>query len=152
MNAMSNLPNHLIMQIIREADGGKITHQAKLKNVLEEFHKHIDTYKADYCENQCPYIFNDDCDHDEIAHDSTFEIRSRPGGNAPDYNRLSWYDAGGYGFRGLWYCDSELLRPNPPHELDVDDCCWHDQLENGTCGQDAITWIYRTYNFNTEFL
>ena len=60
MNAMSNLPNHLIMQIIREADGGKITHQAKLKNVLEEFHKpsividdcpeYINKFKNSHCD------------------------------------------------------------------------------------------------------
>lgn len=60
---LSNLPNDLILNIIREADGGRYTHETKYKTCMDElnfmsdfFHNHP-TMNPEYTKHENNYSF-----------------------------------------------------------------------------------------------
>tara|TARA_R110002012_G_scaffold238140_1_gene411915 strand:+ start:63 stop:296 length:234 start_codon:yes stop_codon:yes gene_type:complete len=61
MSIFSQLPNNLIMDIIRMADGGLYTHKKKLNIILQQIHNKIPIYYyKDGMGNDCPQYFGED--------------------------------------------------------------------------------------------
>ena len=66
MSIFSQLPNDLIMDIIKSADGGLYTHKKKLNVILQQIHNQIPIYYyKDGAGNICPQYFAEDWAMDE---------------------------------------------------------------------------------------
>ena len=61
MSIFSQLPNDLIMDIIKSVDGGLNTHKKKLNVILQQIHNQIPIYYyKDGMGNDCPQYFGED--------------------------------------------------------------------------------------------
>jgi len=86
MTIMSQLPNDIIMRIVREADGGKNAHKLKLNKVLAEYHK------PSIVNDECPEYLNEFKNHDyefwarEFGYKEEMENSGLP-------DEVAWYDA-----------------------------------------------------------
>ena len=69
---MNNLPNDIIMRIIREADGGLYTHKKKFLSSIEAINEVGYDYDTPMCDRlyRCPFsdeFFNDLCENNTLS-------------------------------------------------------------------------------------